>query len=87
MRPPPRYKFPPSRNTTPIAPHPTQPNPNLNPTPPPPPQALRTMGMSDTAYWSSWGLWEVTLAFVVANSICIYGLILQFDLFLHNNYG
>ncbi|PNW72975.1 hypothetical protein CHLRE_14g613950v5 [Chlamydomonas reinhardtii] len=50
-------------------------------------QALRTMGMSDTAYWSSWGLWEVTLAFVVANSICIYGLILQFDLFLHNNYG
>ncbi|KAG2423312.1 hypothetical protein HXX76_015459 [Chlamydomonas incerta] len=50
-------------------------------------QALRTMGMSDSAYWTSWGLWEVTLAFVVANSICIYGLILQFDLFLHNSYG
>lgn len=45
------------------------------------------MGMSDAAYWLSWGLWEVTLAFFVAHSICIYGLILQFDLFLHNSYG
>ncbi|EFJ52653.1 hypothetical protein VOLCADRAFT_85850 [Volvox carteri f. nagariensis] len=50
-------------------------------------QALRTMGMSDSAYWLSWGVWEVTLSFFVAHSICIYGLILQFDLFLHNNYG
>ncbi|GLI66002.1 hypothetical protein VaNZ11_009613 [Volvox africanus] len=50
-------------------------------------QALRTMGMSDSAYWLSWGAWEVTLAFIVAHSICIYGLILQFDPFLHNNYG
>ncbi|GIL78966.1 hypothetical protein Vretimale_187 [Volvox reticuliferus] len=50
-------------------------------------QALRTMGMSDSAYWLSWGAWEVTLAFFVAHSICIYGLILQFDPFLHNNYG
>ncbi len=36
-------------------------------------QALRTMGMKDGAYWASWALWEVTLAFVVANSIVIYG--------------
>ncbi|KXZ51812.1 hypothetical protein GPECTOR_11g253 [Gonium pectorale] len=50
-------------------------------------QALRTMGMADSAYWLSWAVWEVTLAFIVAHSICIYGLILQFDLFLNNNYG
>ncbi|GLC34108.1 hypothetical protein PLESTB_000838300 [Pleodorina starrii] len=50
-------------------------------------QAMRTMGMVDSAYWLSWGVWEVTLAFFVAHSICIYGLILQFDLFLNNNYG
>ncbi|GFR51512.1 hypothetical protein Agub_g13927, partial [Astrephomene gubernaculifera] len=50
-------------------------------------QALRTMGMVDSAYWLSWAAWEVTLAFAVAHSICIYGLILQFDLFLHNSYG
>lgn len=36
-------------------------------------QALRTMGMKDGAYWASWAMWEVTLAFVVANSIVIYG--------------
>lgn len=45
------------------------------------------MGMTDLAYWTSWGLWEVTLAFIIAHFICIFGLILQFRLFLKNNYG
>lgn len=36
-------------------------------------QALRTMGMTDLAYWSSWGAWEVTLAFISAHLICIFG--------------
>jgi hypothetical protein len=80
------------------------------------------MGMSDLAYWTSWGLWEVTLSFFTAHLIacfgklsfyclslapraadshspqvgssrvprshlCHSGLLLQFDLFLNNNYG
>lgn len=50
-------------------------------------QALRTMGMTDAAYWLSWAAWELTLAFISGHLIAIYGLILQFQLFLDNNYG
>ncbi|KAF5833390.1 ABC-2 family transporter protein-domain-containing protein, partial [Dunaliella salina] len=50
-------------------------------------QALRTMGMSDMAYWTSWGAWEVTLAFVQGHLVAIFGLILQFNIFHDNNYG
>lgn len=50
-------------------------------------QALTGMGMKDSAYWGSWGLWELTLAFVQAHLMVIFGLILQFDLFKNNNYG
>ncbi|GAX81954.1 hypothetical protein CEUSTIGMA_g9382.t1 [Chlamydomonas eustigma] len=50
-------------------------------------QALRTMGMTEMAYWLSWGAWELTLAAVSGHLITIFGLILQLDLFLHNSYG
>eukprot|EP00798_Chlamydomonas_sp_ICE-L_P014423 gene14423-20429_t len=50
-------------------------------------QALRTMGMVDSAYWLSWAAWEFTLAFFTAHLICCFGLLLQFDIFLNNNYG
>jgi len=36
-------------------------------------QALRTMGMSDMAYWLSWGAWEVTLAFLQGHLVAIFG--------------
>jgi hypothetical protein len=36
-------------------------------------QALRTMGMTDGAYWASWGMWEVTLAFITGHLITIFG--------------
>ena len=36
-------------------------------------QALRTMGMTDAAYWLSWAAWDVTLAFFTAHAICIFG--------------
>jgi hypothetical protein len=36
-------------------------------------QALRTMGMTDGAYWASWGAWEVTLAFITGHLITIFG--------------
>lgn len=45
------------------------------------------MGMMDSAFWLSWGAWEFTLAFFTGNIIAIFGLILQFNLFLKNNYG
>lgn len=50
-------------------------------------QAMRTMGLRDSAYWLSWASWEFTLAFFTGHIIAIIGLILQFDLFLKNNYG
>ena len=36
-------------------------------------QALRTMGMMDSAFWLSWGAWEFTLALVSGNVITIFG--------------
>ena len=36
-------------------------------------QALRTMGMTDAAYWLSWGAWELTLAFVSGHLITCFG--------------
>lgn len=36
-------------------------------------QALRTMGMTDSAYWLSWSAWELTLSLVSANLICLFG--------------
>eukprot|EP00197_Chlamydomonas_leiostraca_P014447 CAMPEP_0202859992 /NCGR_PEP_ID=MMETSP1391-20130828/1884_1 /ASSEMBLY_ACC=CAM_ASM_000867 /TAXON_ID=1034604 /ORGANISM="Chlamydomonas leiostraca, Strain SAG 11-49" /LENGTH=1190 /DNA_ID=CAMNT_0049539111 /DNA_START=105 /DNA_END=3677 /DNA_ORIENTATION=- len=50
-------------------------------------QAMRTMGMTDAAFWCSWGMWEVTLAFVSGHLITCFGLILHLKLFLKNNYG
>lgn len=35
----------------------------------------------------SWAAWELTLAFFTGHLITIYGLILQFPLFLKNDYG
>ena len=37
-------------------------------------QALRTMGMTDSAYWLSWAAWELTLAFITGHLICIFGV-------------
>ncbi|GAX72794.1 hypothetical protein CEUSTIGMA_g249.t1 [Chlamydomonas eustigma] len=50
-------------------------------------QALRTMGMTEIAYWVSWAAWDLTLAAISGNLITFFGLILQLDLFLHNSYG
>jgi hypothetical protein len=50
-------------------------------------QALRTMGMMDSAFWLSWGAWELTLAFFTGHIITIFGMILQFNLFIKNSYG
>ncbi len=46
--------------------------------------AMRTMGMRDAAYWSSWAVWELGLAVITALIVYILGLIMQFDLFKKN---
>ncbi|KAG1680746.1 hypothetical protein FOA52_008079 [Chlamydomonas sp. UWO 241] len=50
-------------------------------------QALTSMGCTASAYWTSYLMWELSLALLSANLICCFGLLLQFDLFLNNNYG
>lgn len=35
---------------------------------------MRTMGMTDFAYWTSWGAWEVTLAFCQGHLVAIFGV-------------
>ncbi len=36
-------------------------------------QAMRTMGMTQLAYWTSWGAWEMTLAAISGNLITLFG--------------
>jgi len=50
-------------------------------------QALRTMGMLDSAYWMSWAAWEVVMIFITTMVIIISGFIFQFDFFKDNSFG
>lgn len=50
-------------------------------------QALRNMGMKDSAYWASWALFDATLAMITAVFICVFGMILQFRYFLENSFA
>jgi hypothetical protein len=50
-------------------------------------QALRNMGMKESAYWSSWMAWDALLTFLAALLLVIFGLILQFDYFKKNDFG
>eukprot|EP00210_Caulerpa_lentillifera_P000918 g888.t1 len=49
-------------------------------------QALRTMGMLDSAYWSSWAVWEISLNLFTSLLNVVFGLIFQFKFFLENNF-
>lgn len=50
-------------------------------------QALRTMGMSDSAYWLSWLTWQVVINFLSTIALIVTGLIMQFDIFIENDFG
>ncbi len=50
-------------------------------------QMMTTMGLMDSAYWLTWLLWEVVLVFVSSLLLVCFGLLFQFDFFLHNNFG
>jgi ABC-type multidrug transport system ATPase subunit len=50
-------------------------------------QALRTMGMLDSAFWLSWASTELILGALTALLLAGFGAMWQFDLFRRNNFG
>jgi hypothetical protein len=50
-------------------------------------QMMTTMGLMDSAYWLTWLLWEVVLVFVSSLLVVCFGMLFQFEFFLHNNFG
>lgn len=48
-------------------------------------QAMSLMGLYDTAYWLSWLAWEGLLVVVSSVFIVLFGMMFQFDFFLHNS--
>jgi hypothetical protein len=50
-------------------------------------QMMATMGLIDSAYWITWLLWEVVLVFISSLLLVLFGMMFQFDFFLHNNFG
>lgn len=49
-------------------------------------QSLVTVGMMRSAYWLSWMVWEIMLAFVVTLLSIAFGAICQIDFFLKNDF-
>lgn len=50
-------------------------------------QAMSLMGLYDTAYWLSWLAWEGLLVVISSIFIVLFGMMFQFDFFLHNNFA
>ena len=44
------------------------------------------MGLYDTAYWLSWFTWEGALTLLSSLFIVLFGMMFQFDFFLHNSF-
>ncbi|KAG8379146.1 hypothetical protein BUALT_Bualt07G0057800 [Buddleja alternifolia] len=49
-------------------------------------QAMTMMGLYDTAYWLSWLTWEGIITFLSSLFTVLFGMIFQFDFFLHNSF-
>ncbi|KAK7836996.1 abc transporter a family member 2 [Quercus suber] len=49
-------------------------------------QAMSMMGLYDTAYWLSWFTWEGALTLLSSLFIVLFGMMFQFDFFLHNSF-
>ncbi|KAI8528925.1 hypothetical protein RHMOL_Rhmol12G0185900 [Rhododendron molle] len=50
-------------------------------------QAMSMMGLYETAYWISWLTWEGILALLSSTLTVLFGMMFQFDFFLHNSFG
>ncbi|CAG9460936.1 unnamed protein product [Pedinophyceae sp. YPF-701] len=49
-------------------------------------QSLRTMGMLDSAFWLSWVSWHLVFDLFSTLTLVSFGYLLQFDLFLKNDF-
>nr|XP_043637334.1 ABC transporter A family member 2-like isoform X2 [Erigeron canadensis] len=50
-------------------------------------QSMAMMGLYDTAYWLSWLTWEGIIALLSSLFTVLFGMIFQFDFFLHNSFA
>jgi len=50
-------------------------------------QALRTMGMLDSAFWLSWAAWELILSALTAVLLAAFGAMWQFRLYKENDFS
>ncbi|XP_022843392.1 ABC transporter A family member 2-like [Olea europaea var. sylvestris] len=50
-------------------------------------QAMTMMGLYDTAYWLSWLTWEGILTLLSSLFTVLFGMMFQFDFFLHNSFA
>ncbi|KAL3528348.1 hypothetical protein ACH5RR_007670 [Cinchona calisaya] len=50
-------------------------------------QAMTMMGLYDTAYWLSWLTWEGIITFLSSLFTLLFGMMFQFDFFLHNSFA
>ncbi|CAL9749914.1 unnamed protein product [Musa acuminata subsp. burmannicoides] len=50
-------------------------------------QAMSIMGLYDSAYWLSWFTWEALLTFLAALFTVLFGMMFQFNFFLHNSFA
>ncbi|KAL5816491.1 hypothetical protein ACOSQ3_024869 [Xanthoceras sorbifolium] len=48
--------------------------------------AMTMMGLFDSAYWSSWLIWEAIIAIISSVFIVLFGMMFQFDFFLKNDF-
>eukprot|EP00878_Enallax_costatus_P039861 GHUV01045787.1.p1 GENE.GHUV01045787.1~~GHUV01045787.1.p1 ORF type:complete len:620 (+),score=148.94 GHUV01045787.1:439-2298(+) len=49
--------------------------------------ALRNMGMLDSSYWVSWMMFDAGITFITALLLVLFGMVLQFNYFLKNDFG
>lgn len=50
-------------------------------------QAMSIMGLYESAYWLSWLTWEAFLTLVSSLFSVLFGMMFQFDFFLHNSFA
>lgn len=50
-------------------------------------QTMTMMGLYDTAYWLSWLTWEGILTLISSLITVLFGMMFQFDFFLHNSFA
>ncbi|KAJ6374148.1 hypothetical protein OIU78_029785 [Salix suchowensis] len=50
-------------------------------------QAMNMTGLYESAYWTSWIIWEGIITFISSLLLVLFGMMFQFDFFKKNNFG